>query len=110
MAEHSDQSSRTVYDLKDAHRMLEGFTDDALKQIPVLWPGTRLEQGAVYIDVRDPHRREFKAMGDMVADSDHWYVAKHAVDYELWNRLIGIDNPDRLYPVPDTAHARSREV
>ena len=89
---------RTAYDIKDAHRLLEGITNDGLQQIPVLAPGTRLEQGSAYIDLRDPHRREFKAVGDMLADGDHWYVAKANVDYELWNRLIGISNPERLAP------------
>jgi hypothetical protein len=101
---------RTAYDVKEVHRMLEGLTDDALKQIPVLWPGERLEEGGVYIDLRDPHRREVKATGGMLADADHWYVPKDNVDYELWNRLIGVDNPERLYPIPDTAHAKSRET
>ena len=99
---HPEQDSRTAYDLKEAHRMLEGITDDGLKQIPVLPEGARLEQGATYIDLRDPQRREFKATGDMVADRDHWYVPKDAVDYQLWNRLIGITNPERLYTAPGT--------
>src|SRR5213082_3331185 len=103
---HAEQTARSAYDVKEAHRMLEGLTDDALKQIPVLWPGARLEQGAVYLDLRDPQRREFKATGDMMADGDHWYVPKDGVDYELWNRLIGISNPDRLYPTPDPGRAK----
>src|SRR5436305_10955730 len=89
---HSEHGARTAYDLKEAHRMLEGITDDGLKQIPVLWPHTRLEQGATYIDLRDPARREFTATGDMEAGAENWYVPKHGVDYELWNRLIGISN------------------
>lgn len=104
---HPEQTSRTAYDLKDAHRMLEGITDDGLKQIPVLWEGTRLEQGATYIDLRDAHRREFTATGDMAADADHWYVPKAAVDYELWNRLIGLSDPARVYaPQPGQEHLR----
>lgn len=97
MPENPEKASRTAYDIKDVHRMLEGITDDGLKAIPVLWEGARLEQGATYIDLRDPQRREFKATGDMVATHEHWYVPKDAVDYELWNRLIGITNPERLY-------------
>jgi hypothetical protein len=94
---HTEGRSRTAYDLKDAHRLLEGITDDGLQQIPVLWDGTRLEQGGVYIDLRDPQRREFKATGDMVAGPDNWYVAKHTVDYELWNALTGVEDPQRRY-------------
>ena len=58
---------------------------------------TRLDQGGTYIDLRDAERREFTATADMTAGDDNWYVPKHDVDYELWNRLIGISNPDRLY-------------
>ncbi len=105
---HPEQDSRTAYDLKDAHRLLEGITDDGLKQIPVLPEGARLEQGATYIDLRDPQRREFKATGDMAADRDHWYVPKDAVDYELWNRLIGVTNPERLYSAPGTEGSNNR--
>ncbi|HEY3060154.1 MAG TPA: hypothetical protein VGL99_14430 [Chloroflexota bacterium] len=97
-----EPGARTAYDVKEAHRLLEGITDDGLKQIPVLSPGTRLEQGATYIDLRDPQRREFTATGDMTASSDNWYVPKSGVDYELWNRLIGIQNPERLYQAPET--------
>jgi hypothetical protein len=108
-ADDENLADRTAYDLKDVHRALEGLTNDALKQIPVLSPGARLTQGGVYVDLHDPARREFKASGDITADADHWYVAKNAVDYELWNRLIGIDNPDRLYPIPDPEVAKTHQ-
>jgi hypothetical protein len=32
----------------------------------------------------------------MVAGPDNWYVPKDRVDYELWNRLIGVANRERL--------------
>ena len=99
---------RSAYDLKEAHRMLEGITDDGLKQIPVLSEGMKLEQGATYIDLRDPARREFTATADMVAGRDNWYVPKHDVDYELWNRLIGIGNQERLYQAPGSVSATSK--
>jgi hypothetical protein len=85
---------RTAYDLRDAHRMLAGITDDGLKAINVLPEGAKLEQGATYLDLRDPERHEFTATGDMVAEHDHWIVAKDDVDYELWNRLIGEPTPN----------------
>ncbi len=97
-----EQTSRTAYDVKDVHRLLEGITDDGLKQIPILIEGVRLEQGATYIDLRDPQRRELTATGDMIAGRENWYVPKDSVDYELWNRLIGIQNPQRLYSAPGT--------
>jgi len=105
---HPEQRARTAYDIKEAHRMLEGITDDGLKQIPVLPTGARLEQGAVYIDLRDPRRPELKATADMQASDDNWFVPKAAVDYELWNRLIGITNPERLYDAPPIEDRHNR--
>jgi hypothetical protein len=86
----------TAYEVKGVHRQFHGFSDDELKRIPILRPGTRLEQGAVYVDLQDQMLREFKATGDMEAGPNDWYVPKSEVDYQLWNRLIGITNPERL--------------
>jgi hypothetical protein len=91
-----DEGVRTAYDLKPLHRRLEGYTDDELKGIPVLNPHTRLEQGATYIDLRDDQPQEFTARGYMEASDGNWFVPKSEVDYQLWNRLIGVDNPERL--------------
>ena len=86
----------TAHDIKDLHRQLQEFTDDELKRITVLPQGSRLEEGATYIDLRDPARAEFKARGAMEAGPDNWLVPKGAVDYVLWNRLIGVTDPKRL--------------
>jgi hypothetical protein len=86
---------RTAYDVKPLHRAMEGFGDDELKQVPVLPAGERLEQGATYLDLRDPGRGEFTATGDMAAGQENAYVAKDQVPYETWNRLRGIRDPER---------------
>jgi hypothetical protein len=93
----------TAYDLKDVHRYLdqEGYTNAELQQIIVMPPGSRLEQGATYIDLKDPQRQEFTAMGNMEADSDRWYVPKTEIDYQLWNRLTLVQNPERLGQTSD---------
>jgi hypothetical protein len=96
VASEATQHSRSAYDVKDVHRALRGFSDEVLKQIPVLDPGTRLEQGATYLDLTDPEQREFTARGDMEVQPRAWIVPKSQVDYQLWNRLIGVDNPERL--------------
>jgi hypothetical protein len=93
---HPEDDARTAYDLKDLHRRLRDLGDDQLKSIPVLPTGSRLEQGATYIDLRAPDCHEFRALGNMEAGPEHWYVPKDRVDYLLWNRLIGVDNPERL--------------
>ena len=90
------ENEHSPYDIKNIHRRLQDFTDDELKGIPVLPAGTRLEQGATYIDLRDPEPKEFTARADMVAGPSNYYVPKTEVDYQLWNRLIGVDNPERL--------------
>ncbi|HEU4752478.1 MAG TPA: hypothetical protein VFU47_05165, partial [Armatimonadota bacterium] len=92
---------RTAFDVKKAHRCLSSFRDDELKQIPILNEGERLEQGAVYFDLRHPQDGEIRARGDMVAGPDHWYIPKSDVDYQLWNLLIGVDNWDRLGTLVD---------
>jgi hypothetical protein len=90
------KDAATAYEVKEIHRQFHGFTDDELKRIPILPRGARLEQGATYVDLQDPQLMEFKAIGDMSAGPNNWYVPKSEVDYQLWNRLIGITNPERL--------------
>jgi hypothetical protein len=86
----------SAYDVKDVHQTWSDLSNADLKQLPVLPEGTRLEQGAVYLDLNDPQRGEIKALGNMEAERQHRYVAKKSVDYQLWNALLGVENPDRL--------------
>lgn len=85
----------TAYDVKEVHRSLRGFEDDELKQIPVVPGGERLRQGATYIDLSKPAQGEFTATGEMSAESAHCIVPKSDTPYPLWNRLRGIDDPQR---------------
>jgi hypothetical protein len=101
-----EADAHTAYDIKDLHRQLRELQDDELKRIPVLPVGTRLEQGATYIDLRDPGRGEFTATGDMRAEPGAFYVRKDSVDYQLWNRLRGVRNPERLGEAPEGATRR----
>ena len=84
-------------DIKELHRRLRAFefTDDLLKKIPVLPEGSRLEHGATYIDLKNPSPHEITATGEMIAGPDNWYVPKDLVDYQLWNRLLGVTEPQR---------------
>lgn len=91
-----EQGLPTAYDVKEVHRSLRGFSDDDLKSIPVLPEGTRLQQGATYLDLSDSRREEFTATGEMQAGSGKQYVPKDEVPYPLWNRLRGIEDPERL--------------
>jgi hypothetical protein len=102
MAIGADADVRNAYEIKGIHRQFHGFTDDELKRIPVVPRGERLAQGAVYVDLNDPQLREITATGDMSAGEYQWYVPKREVDYQLWNRLIGITNPERLGDADDS--------
>ncbi len=86
----------TAFDLKEVQEHLFGLTSDELKRIPILPAGTRLKQGATYLDLNDPNREQFSAMGNQEASADNWYVPKSEVDHELWNLLTGVQDPHRL--------------
>ena len=90
-----DRYDRTANDIDELHSKLEGFTNDELKQIPILKPGTRLQQGATYINLNDPKREEYTGMGDMSVEDSNYIVPKTRVDYLLWNRLIEVENTER---------------
>jgi hypothetical protein len=85
----------TAYDVKAVHKRLKQFTDDELKQLRILPTGSRLEQGATYIDLNNLELGEFTATADMHAGPNTWIVAKKDVHYELWNRLTGVESPAR---------------
>jgi hypothetical protein len=81
--------SVTAYEIKVLHRVLAGYTDDELKQIPVLTEGTRLQQGATYIDLAEQRPTEFKVNGGVTIGREQLIVPKDRVPYPLWNKLIG---------------------
>jgi len=84
----------TAYDVKELNRALAGdFTDDDLKQIPILPSGTALEQGATYVDLAASPREAFKTNAGRHAEAGHFYVPKNRTPYEIWNRLIGRERP-----------------
>jgi hypothetical protein len=80
---------RTAADIVDLRNQMEGYSSDDLNRIPVLKPGTRLEQGAKYINLKDPARQEFVGMASDAVDEGDYIVPKSEVEYELWNRLAG---------------------
>jgi hypothetical protein len=80
---------------KVLHNRLPELTGDELARLQVLEPGTRLEQGGIYVDLNRLSDGPFKARGGHEATEGNRYVAKRDTDYELWNRLAGDDrDPD----------------
>jgi hypothetical protein len=91
------KTAPTAYDVKPAHRQFqEFFSADELKQIRILPEGTRLEQGATYLDLANLKLGEFTATGEMYAGPHNWIVAKREVPYEIWNRLMGVETPEQV--------------
>lgn len=83
----------TAFYLRKRGYELRGLDDNALKQVPVLAEGTRLQQGATYVNLADENPREFKATADVTSEPGDAYAPKDKVPYEVWNRLIGEPKP-----------------
>ena len=99
---HADESTSAV-EVKELHDL--NLRSDELAELQVLDPGTRLEQGAVYLDLNDLGAGEFTAMGGQEAVAGRRYIAKRDTDYELWNRLIGRERPSGRDTTPaDRGH------
>jgi hypothetical protein len=75
-------------DIKDIYRRLPDWTHDDLAALPVLPEGTALQQGATYLDLQNPMRGEFKAIGAMTAGPENYFVPKKLTDYQTWDRLL----------------------
>lgn len=96
---HAAESEPAVAD-KRLHDRLPALDDDELARLAVLEPGTRLEQGGIYLDLNRLDAGPFKALGGHQATRDDRYIAKRDTDYELWNRLAGQDaEPEIERPV-----------
>jgi hypothetical protein len=83
----------TAFHLRKRGHDLRGLDDNDLKQVPVLPEGTRLQQGATYVDLARDRPQEFTATAEMTAEPGHAYAPKDRVPYEVWNRLIGEPKP-----------------
>ncbi len=88
--EQYEEGAPTAYDVKDVRELLPGWKPAELKEVVILPEGSRLQQGAIYIDLRHLERGEFKARGDMVAEAGSRLVPKDRVGYDTWNRLTSI--------------------
>ena len=91
--EDTGDDRATAYDFKELHGRFPQLHDDQLRQIPVLKNGTPLRQGTTYLDLADPQSEEFLAAGSREAEAGHYYVPKNEINYEVWNLLIGKENP-----------------
>jgi hypothetical protein len=93
--QHPEKNARNAKDVKEVHELLSHLRDDELERIPILPAGARLETKATYLNLRESPPREFSAEGSEDVGETDWIVPKAEVDYQLWNRLRGVDNPER---------------
>ncbi|HWO40617.1 MAG TPA: hypothetical protein VNO43_02305 [Candidatus Eisenbacteria bacterium] len=98
-----ESAARTAADIKNLSQRLTQFLGDELAQIPIVPRGTRLKQGAVYIDLRDPAPVPFTATAELIADDWSYYAAKAEVPHEIWNRLV-----EALAPAPAAGERSDR--
>jgi hypothetical protein len=92
-SEERERTDMTAFHLRKRGYELRGLDDNDLKQVPVLAEGTRLQQGATYVNLADDEPREFKATGNVTAEAGDAYAPKDKVPHEVWNRLIGEPKP-----------------
>ena len=89
----NDSGACTAADIDALAGRLDGFTRDELSEIPIVPAGTKLKQGAVYLDMRIPAPVPFTATADITATEMNYYAPKAEISYELWNRLVGALGP-----------------
>jgi hypothetical protein len=94
MTSDSPSSRRlTAFHLRKRGQELGRLDDNDLKQVPVVPTGTRLQQGATYVNLAAERPEEFTATGNMRAAAGDAYAPKDRVPHDVWNRLIGEPEP-----------------
>lgn len=79
-------------EIKALREMLPDWHKDELRRLLIVAPGTRLNQGDIFCDLRFLERGELVAHGEEEVHEE-LLVPKRAVDYEIWNKLLGKPSP-----------------
>ncbi len=87
----NEKSAPSAYEFKELHGQFPQLDNADLKNIPILPAGTRLDQGATYLDLMNPDKGEYSAVGSETVGEKDYIVPKSEIGYPLWNRLIGKD-------------------
>ena len=85
----NEKNAPSAYEDKDLHAKFPQLSSADLKNIPILPQGTRLDQGATYLDLMNLEKGEYSAVGNETAGEKDRIVPKTEVGYPLWNRLTG---------------------
>lgn len=75
--------------LKDVVNELPELSGEELSRLTVLELGTELEQGGTYLDLDNPDRVPFKALGGHRVQDGQRVISKRDTDYLLWNEIVG---------------------
>jgi len=89
--EHEDRSRRdrrTALDVRHDHRVLRDLGAELLRQIPLVSDGARLSRRCEYLDLHDPARADFRALGDEVVRPGQRVVARSEVSADAWRVLL----------------------
>jgi hypothetical protein len=87
--QHSEWEGRSGASVKELHTSLAGLTNDQLEQLVVLPEGSRLKQGAKYLDLEHLEDGGFIATAGMSVKPGQRLIAKHNTGYLVWDRLSG---------------------
>jgi hypothetical protein len=79
---------RTALDVCREHRVLHELRADLLGQIPLLPDGARLIRRGEYLDLHDPARADFRALGDESVRPGQRVVARSEVSADAWRALL----------------------
>jgi hypothetical protein len=89
--EHDAQPAherRTAFDVRHDHRVLRDLGADVLRQIPLVAEGARLMRRGEYLDLHDPARADFRALGDETVRPGQRIVARSEVSADTWRALL----------------------
>jgi hypothetical protein len=92
-SKRNDLRANTAADIDVLAGRLNDFSRDELSQIPIVPTGTKLKQGAVYLDMRIPASVPFTATADLKATEMNHYAPKAEIPYQLWDRLVAALGP-----------------
>lgn len=83
---------------KELFDLYPNLSRTELERLSILPPGTQLEQGAVYFDLRRSGDGPFKALGGQTVPPGALIIAKRDTDYEIWNLLVPQDRFEETHP------------
>lgn len=88
--QHPEWEGQSGASIKELHTRLADLTNDQLEQLTILPEGSRLKQGAKYLDLKHLDQGEFVATAGMSVEPGRQLIAKHDTDYLLWDQLSGV--------------------